>query len=108
VTVEEALLALLASLAGLLLVFGLAQALDISACRHARQRSRRSPDPSRHRLRAPTVPESAWDSSPFDERRLDRYSEPPGEQSTETAASGGPRKPPVEAPPLSPPTLDLD
>jgi hypothetical protein len=108
VTVEEALLALLAFLAGILLFFGLAQALGSSPPRHARQRDHHSPDPSRHRLRAPTVAESAWESSLRAERRLDRHSEPAGEQPTETAASGGPRKiPAVEVPPLSPPTLTL-
>ena len=90
-TVEEALLALLAAVAGILLFLGLAQALDSAPPRHARQRYQRAPGSSRYGRRGPTVGEPASGSATLAERRLDRHSEPAGEEPAETAA-------PVEGP----------
>jgi len=104
VTVEEALLALLAGLAGILLFLGLAQALGGTPTHHPRRRDRGAPDSSRDRLGAAAVGEPPWGSSPLAERRFG----PAWEEPAETPAISAPgRIPPVGVPALSPPTPPL-
>jgi hypothetical protein len=97
-TVEDALIALLAVVAGILLFVGLAQVLDSGTSRQSRRRSRYAEELLPHRSRAAAAPAPARTSAPASGSFPDGVPD----QSPKPAAGNVEPSPPLGAAPLPP------